>query len=398
MMIDQKLYLLPPSGEWYVFMAVAFIAAAYVLAVTLPRLKRILAAQSGGESDRDSRQMPPVSVVVCPNNDTRHLRQLLTDILSQDYDAPFEIVVVNDEGQSRADDIVREMQLVHRNLFITFLPDDTRSLSRRKLAVTLGVKAAHHDCLLLTTSNCTVPSPHWLRLMARHFADPSTEVVIGYVRSCGDDDTPDSGRGSRLRTFDRVRSALVWLASAVAGRPLRGTACNLAYHRQLFFDHKGFSSALHLNYGDDDLFVSEIANPDNCVAEISPDAVVDRHESDLAYSHRSERLRREFTSSRLRRAPFRLLGSVSVALWLWIVASVGAAVCGLPSLIPLAAVILTGAGLWAPLALVWRRTSMALEGCRQGGSVLLCWLVEPLRTLGLRMAAWRRRRSNFTWG
>ena len=85
------------------------------------------------------------------------------------------------------------------------------------------------------------------------FVDKSVEVVIGYGRHCGNDDTPDHGHGSGRRTFDRLRSALLWVGSALVGKPLRGTACNLAYRRSVFFKHKGFSSALQLNYGDDDL-------------------------------------------------------------------------------------------------------------------------------------------------
>lgn len=401
-MIDQQLFLLPGSTLCYVLLAVALIAAVYVLVVTMPRLNRIVRAsllkQESDYSDVSGLRNPPVTVVVISHSDTRHLKQLLTDILSQDYDAPYEVVVVNDDSFSHADDIVRELQLVHSNLFITFLPDGTRSLSRRKLAVTLGVKAAHYDCLLLTVGNCAVQSPLWLKTMARHFSDPSVEVVIGYARLCGNDGSADSGRGRRLRTFDRMRSALVWISAALGGRPVRGTACNLAYRRSLFFDHKGFSSALHLNYGDDDLFVSEIATSDNCVAEISPDAVVCRRESDSAYAHRTESIRREFTSSMLRRAPFRLMGSVSVGMWVWLLASVASIAEGFPSIVPLCVVLLIGAGLTVTLSLRWRKACMALEGRPQGGSVVFCLLLQPWRTIRRRIAAHRRRRSNFTWG
>ena len=401
-MIDQQLFLLPGSTLCYVLLAVALIAAEYVLVVTMPRLNRIVRAsllkQESDYSDVSGLRNPPVTVVVISHSDTRHLKQLLTDILSQDYDAPYEVVVVNDDSHSHADDIVRELQLVHSNLFITFLPDGTRSLSRRKLAVTLGVKAAHYDCLLLTVGNCAVQSPLWLKTMARHFSDPSVEVVIGYARLCGNDGSSDSGRGRRLRTFDRMRSALVWISAALGGRPVRGTACNLAYRRSLFFDHKGFSSALHLNYGDDDLFVSEIATSDNCVAEISPDAVVCRRESDSAYAHRTESIRREFTSSMLRRAPFRLMGSVSVGMWVWLLASVASIAEGFPSIVPLCVALLIGAGLTVTLSLRWRKACMALEGRPQGGSVVFCLLLQPWRTIRRRIAAHRRRRSNFTWG
>ena len=46
------------------------------------------------------------------------------------------------EGESAAvTDVVSTMQLTHRNLYLTCTPDGVRNLSRKKLAITLGIKA-----------------------------------------------------------------------------------------------------------------------------------------------------------------------------------------------------------------------------------------------------------------
>mgnify|MGYP007083028735 CR=1 FL=1 len=47
----------------------------------------------------------------------------------------------------------------------TYVPSDARYLSRRKLAFTLGVKAAKYDILLFTEANCQPLNDQWLSAM-----------------------------------------------------------------------------------------------------------------------------------------------------------------------------------------------------------------------------------------
>ena len=95
MSVDPEFFLVPLTPVVGISVAAAFIAAVYVLAVVLPRLKRILNASRAVKNRDDDGELPPVSVVVCSHADSGRLRQLLADILDQDYNAPFEIVVVS---------------------------------------------------------------------------------------------------------------------------------------------------------------------------------------------------------------------------------------------------------------------------------------------------------------
>jgi hypothetical protein len=51
-----------------------------------------------------------------------------------------------------------------------------------------------------------------------------------------------------------------------------GCGRNLAYRRSLFFNNKGFANQLHLQSGDDDLFVNQTATKTNTAIEIDPDS------------------------------------------------------------------------------------------------------------------------------
>ena len=223
-------------------------------------------------ADEAPTAFPPVSVIVYSQADGHNLRTLLPQILGQDYPSPFEVIVVNDESSDNTETIVNELELKHPNLYMTFAPERARNLSRRKLSITLGIKAARYDALLHTCGNCRVESPLWMRAMMRHFA-AGKEVVIGYAEPTGED-LADTDRRPRRRAFDFMWQAVRGLSSAIAGRPFMGTGYNLAYSRRLFFSHKGFSRTLNLNYGDDDIFIREIATRANTAVELSAEARV----------------------------------------------------------------------------------------------------------------------------
>ena len=49
----------------------------------------------------------------------------------------------------------------------------------KKLAVTIGIKAARHDHLIMTDADCYPRSDQWLQLMASHLSGKK-EIVLGY--------------------------------------------------------------------------------------------------------------------------------------------------------------------------------------------------------------------------
>lgn len=348
----------------------------------------------GGSASESGGALPSVSVVVYSQADGHNLRTLLPQILEQDYPAPMEVIVVNDESGDNTEGIVSELEMRYSNLYMTFAPERSRNLSRRKLSITLGIKAARYDALLLTCGNCRVESRRWLRGMMRHIAE-GKEVVIGYAAPTGDGLCDEDGR-KRRRAFDDVWHAVRYLGSAIAGRPFMGTGYNLAYARRLFFEHKGFSQTLHLNYGDDDIFVNEIATGDNTAVELSGEARVLAVEHSPAELHDTYRLRRDFTARYLPRAPYRAMAAVSVLWWVWLACGVAASVLALPSLVGAAIALAVAFGAMIPTMVMWRRVSRAL------GSRALLWTVpwliwmRPWRTLRHRWRGRRVRRSHLT--
>lgn len=344
------------------------------------------------ETQFPSEGYPAVSVVVYAQAAAANLRTLLPQILEQDYPAPMEVIVVNDETDDNTENIVSELELHYHNLYMTFAPERSRSLSRRKLSLTLGIKAARYETLLFTEGNCRISSPTWMRRMMRHFIE-GNDVVLGYAELR---EAEDSKPLARRFAWDNVCESVRWLSTAICRKPLRGTACNLAYRRQLFFDHKGFSRTLHLRNGDDDIYVNEIASGRTTAVELSDDARVIQIETAPNEMAAVERMRRNFTASYLPRRSYLSQALCSILWWVWAVCGIAASVVALPSLIPaIISFVLSFVFCFISMA-QWKRTSVAL------GSRPLFWTVpwlawcRPMRTFSVRINGRKKRRENLT--
>lgn len=338
---------------------------------------------------------PTVSVIVYSEDDAQNLELLLPQILEQDYPAMMEVIVVNDGAIGSTKDVIARLEQRYSNLYMTFTPMESRSLSRKKLAVTLGIKAARYETILLTTGKCRVSSPTWMKTMMRHFT-AGKEVVIGYATPVPTDDAVSSIK--RRHAFDTVWTAIEYLSWAIAGHPYRGNCHNLAYRRSVFFRNKGFSKSLNLKFGDDDVFINEVANGHNTATELSTASIVEIMEQNPSSSFKHDKLRYDYTAKRLKTLARIMFSSFSCAWWLTIAATIAVSLIGLPSYVPMIASCSLLLILWIILMIAWRKASIAL-----GSRPLLFtfpWLMcyHPLFNLYYRIKGYFRRGNNLTWG
>lgn len=357
-------------------------------------VRRRVAADTQQSLPDDPAAYPPLSVIVYSEDNAANLEILLPQILEQDYPSPFEVIVVNDGQVDATKDVIARLEQRYSNLYMTFTPLESRALSRKKLALTLGIKAAKYSIVVNTSGSCQVPSPLWLRSIGSRFTS-ETDVVLGYAAPCSMDDTPHPRR--RLHAFDQVRDSIEWLSWAIAGRPYRGTSHNLAYRRDLFFRNKGFSRSLELKWGDDDVFVSEVAHRHNTVTQLSQAAMLLEVQSAPASAHRVEKLRRNYTASRLRHHARLFFSSCSWAWWILFGTAVALGLFGWPSIIPAAVAAVVLLAVWIVIMLSWKRTSLSLWSRPLLLTVLWFMFVHPFYTLYYKIKGHGSRGSNLTW-
>lgn len=213
-------------------------------------------------------QLPAVSVIVCAHNEYDNLQDYLSILLEQDYPC-YEVIVVDDSSEDGSDLLLERWSRQYGNLYHTFVPRGARVLSNKKLALTIGIKAAHHDYLLLTDADCRPESKFWIREMMQGFANQQTEVVLGFSPYF-----EKKGLLNHLIGYDTLFNGLQYMGMARAGKPYMGVGRNLAYKRETFFSVGGFKGLLGNRAGDDDLFVNRIANAANTVVVNNPNSIV----------------------------------------------------------------------------------------------------------------------------
>lgn len=211
---------------------------------------------------------PSVSVIISSENEVEVLRQNLPYILDQDY-PNFEVIVINNGSTDETYELLESLKLQYPNLYHTYVPISyDLSFGRRKLAFTLGVKAAKGDVLLFTEPYSRPLSNQWIRLMTRDISD-QIEVVLGYSFY-----TKAKEFYNRVARFNNHLFSMQYLAQAIKGKPFTGVYRNVAYKKHLFFDNKGFSSFLNLENAED-VFINQIVTPHNTAVAISQDSFVE---------------------------------------------------------------------------------------------------------------------------
>jgi len=248
------------SLEWIlsgIFLTAFFTQLGYYLLVflKLPLHK--------AENKRKTRK--PVSVIICAKNEASNLEQFLPRVLEQDY-PDFELIVVNDSSTDHTEELLAELAVKYPHLRFTSIPSNGKFLHGKKLAVTLGIKSAKHEHILLTDADCYPASDQWLQKMSSRFSREK-KIILGYGRY-----ERKKGMLNLLIRYETVFTAMQYLSYAIKGKPYMGVGRNLAYHKDLFFKHKGFASHYHISSGDDDLFVNEASNRENTATEFSPES------------------------------------------------------------------------------------------------------------------------------
>lgn len=209
-----------------------------------------------------------VSVIVSARNEGHNLRNFLQTLLEQDYPM-YEVIVVNDGSEDDTQKVLDEYVVKYPRLKTTFVPQQARVLSSKKLALTLAVKAARYDYLLLTDADCRPESRYWIREMMHGFEQKDgVEIVLGYgayFHRCS--------HLNRLIQYETLVTGLQYMGFARAGHPYMGVGRNLAYKKDLFVRNNGFVGLAAEQAGDDDLFVNRLATAQNTAVVSSPASV-----------------------------------------------------------------------------------------------------------------------------
>ncbi|MEQ8426192.1 MAG: glycosyltransferase, partial [Cyclobacteriaceae bacterium] len=208
-----------------------------------------------------------ISVIVCAHDEEQNLRELIPLLTKQEYDE-YEIIVVEDRSNDGSFDYLYETASQNKNVKLVPVKSKPDHVNGKKFALTLGVKAAKYEWILLTDADCRPNSNRWIKEMSFQFSK-DTSVVLGY--------SPYLKTSGLLNAFIRFESLLTgiqYMGMALLGKPYMGVGRNLAYRKNVFLENKGFKSHLTVTGGDDDLLVNEVSEKNNTAVSIGAEAIV----------------------------------------------------------------------------------------------------------------------------
>lgn len=212
--------------------------------------------------DREA-ELPPLSVIISACDNARELKNNLPALLSQNYPSGFEIIVVVDDKTEHETTDILEHYSKYPNLYTTFIPKSSRYMSRKKLAITVGVKAAKNEWVVLTDAECKPFSDRWLSAMAGNCGE-TTNMVIGYSNY--------SLSSKSYRRFERLRDELYCMRQAEKGMAYRTAGNNLMFRKSDFMEGRGFEGNLRYLRGEYDFIVNKYAVEGGTVVETSPES------------------------------------------------------------------------------------------------------------------------------
>jgi glycosyltransferase involved in cell wall biosynthesis len=205
------------------------------------------------------KELPPqdsVSVVICARNEYSNLRQNIPLFLAQQY-PNFEVVVVNDCSDDDSEGYLAEMARHDTRLKVVHLRQSLNFFQGKKFPLSMGIKSAKNEILLLTDADCRPESEQWISHMVKPY-NTQVDIVLGYGPY-----EPKKGLLNKLIRLDTMHIGIQYLSLALARKPYMGVGRNLSYRKQLFIQNKGFTSHYNIASGDDDLFVSQVAHKGN---------------------------------------------------------------------------------------------------------------------------------------
>ena len=218
------------------------------------------------DSNKTLKPSPPVSVIICAQNEAANIGDLIDALIKQDY-PDFEIIIVNDNSEDDTLEIVTHFKKNHQNIQLINIFNEKPFGAGKKYPLSLGIKAAKHELLLMTDADCLPASSNWIKSMAARYESSQMPIILGYGGY-----TKTSGLTNLLTRFETVQTALNYMGFAKKGKPYMGVGRNLLYSKAIWLKNNGFSSHMYVASGDDDLFIQEVANSKNTSYNIDPES------------------------------------------------------------------------------------------------------------------------------
>lgn len=247
----------------------------------------------------DCQNLPGVSIVIPAHNQAPQLEENLPKFVSQNYKT-FEVIVVDIHSSDETAEVVKRMENINVPVRIVKLPVSSRYIGKNRLAMSLGIRAAHFPWVLFTQPDCCPAGNDWLTAIAKEFSEDKN-LVIGMATY-----EDRMGIRGRLAVYEYLRGMFSNLRALKRGKAIDADIRNFAIRKSFYLNAHPLSEKLYVPFGEAPLMADSFglagqtafaANADATVFQMVPHrrmfpslrmyrAEVNRHKSFRAYLYR----------------------------------------------------------------------------------------------------------------
>lgn len=230
----------------------ALLAAYYVFLIAATRPVR----ENGSGPEE---QAEGISVITVGRNAIDNLRSLIPSVIAQKYPR-FELIVVDDRSFDNTAVFLKSIQRNYPSVLkvVTIPEDTTYPWPGKKFAVTMGVKAAQYERIVLLDTSALPLSENWLSNVASAFDRKGTDMVLGYNFY---------KKGQRAVSSFFAAASFLFSSDAMAwariGLPFKGEGSNFGFTRTMFFSGSGYMNNMRIPAGEADFLLGDYSDGTN---------------------------------------------------------------------------------------------------------------------------------------
>ena len=155
-----------------------------------------------------------VSVVVACRNEEQNIKNLIQDIMNQNFEKyRFQMIIVDDHSEDKTLEILYEESEKWNNLHVVSMHDEIG----KKNAIRKGVGIANGDVILCTDADCRIKE-NWIKTMLSNFTNKHIKFVAGPVNY--------SSENNFLNKFQSLELISLVSSGAAAIQRKKSTICN----------------------------------------------------------------------------------------------------------------------------------------------------------------------------
>ncbi len=224
------------------------------------------------KKDRSVQPSIATSILIYVKNKAEELKKNLPFFIEQQHDN-FEIVLVDHSSTDNSLEVIESFQQKHTNIKVVKVENKENFWGNKKYALTLAIKAAAHQCILISDINTKPTSKLWIDHMTKDISNIKT-IVIGHQTSSVKKYT----FSHLFISFFNVINTIKTFTTLKLGFPHKASSTNFAFLKEEFFKVKGFISHIDIPHGECDLFLKEAATSKNTVFSIDNNSFVNNEQ------------------------------------------------------------------------------------------------------------------------